>query len=220
MSIKEALAPIRVRRTAATELGEWEVRGKDVVIYAPSGFGTYRVVAWVDHAEYSAPIAHAPADIARLIKAVDAMTALHKEGAGMSRLTLVHSRHDLPPFWDGVPVTWAPWSDHRSTLTLHVPADQMACDKCGAVDESLISWGTRPAPKGETITINQTKKTRSGRKYAVAAEVPSWPIADIYAARCRHCGQDFVTDTRTDERWDLDESDYTPQGSYPADSLW
>lgn len=139
----------------------------------------------------------------------------------MSHLTLVHARHDLPPSWDGVPVTWAPWSDHRSTLILHMPAERMACDKCGAVDESLISWGTRPAPEGETITINRAKTTRSGRKYRVAEEVPSWPIADLYAARCRHCGHDVVTDTRTDERWDLDPEDYGDAGSnYQPDTLF
>lgn len=128
-------------------------------------------------------------------------------------LQLVHTRPDLPPFWDGVPVTWDEWSDVRSTLILHAPADMMACEQCGAVDENLIAWGLRP-PAEATVTTWRTKATKSGHKYGVPHEVEARPVRDIYAARCRHCGHDRVTDTRTDEVWDLDETDYTPEGSY------
>lgn len=134
-------------------------------------------------------------------------------------LQLVSSRHDLPPFWDGVPVEWGEWSDIRSSIILHVPADHMACDKCGAIDESLIAWGLRSASEA-TVATTKTKTTKSGRKYSIVCDVPAWPIRDIYAARCRHCGHDRVTDMRTDEVWDLDESDYAPEGSYPADMLF
>ncbi|QDG87138.1 hypothetical protein [Pseudarthrobacter sp. NIBRBAC000502770] len=127
-------------------------------------------------------------------------------------LRLARSRHDLPLLWDGVPVTWDAWSDYRSTLPLHVPADKMACHECGAVDESLIAWGIRP-PAESTFTTTTTKTTRSGHKYEAQVEVPAYPVHDIYAARCRHCGHDVVTDTRTNETWDLDETDYGPEGS-------
>jgi hypothetical protein len=62
-------------------------------------------------------------------------------------------------------------------------------------------------------TTTRTKKTRSGKTYEVAQDVPARPLRDIYAARCRHCGHDVVTDTRTDERWDLEPEDYGPEGS-------
>ncbi|MFJ4286420.1 hypothetical protein ACIPY0_12315 [Paenarthrobacter nicotinovorans] len=129
-------------------------------------------------------------------------------------LTLVHSRHDLPPFWDGEKVIWDEWTDCRTTLILHVPADQMACDKCGAVDESLIAWGLRDPAHGAMTTETRIKKTRSGKTYEAIQEVPARPQRDIYAARCRHCGHDVVTDTRTDERWDLEPEDYGAEGSY------
>lgn len=132
-------------------------------------------------------------------------------------LRLIASREDLPPSWDGTPVTWDQWSDARSTLILHVPAEAMACTECGAVDESMIAWGTRP-PAEPTFATWETKTTRSGHKYEAPVEVPAHPVRDIYAARCRHCGHDVVTDTRTGERWDLDESDYSSEGSYaPAE---
>ncbi|AXH44440.1 hypothetical protein PP353_gp64 [Arthrobacter phage Kumotta] len=133
-------------------------------------------------------------------------------------LRLVHSRHDLPPFWDGEPVTWDEWSDVRTSLALHIPAHEMACDKCGAIDENLIVWGIRP-PEAPTIMTTKTKTLPSGRKYETQVEVKAHPLRDIYASRCRHCGHDVVTDTRTDERWDLDETDYGPEGS-TADTLF
>ncbi|MGH8605075.1 MAG: hypothetical protein ACREXR_20505, partial [Gammaproteobacteria bacterium] len=64
------------------------------------------------------------------------------------------------------------------------------------------------------------KTTKSGRKYKVPHEVPSWPVRDLVAARCRHCGHDVVTDRRTGELWDLGEADYAPEGSYPSDTLF
>lgn len=135
-------------------------------------------------------------------------------------LQLVPTRPDLPPFWDGVPVEWSEWSQARSTLILHAPPETLACDQCGTVDEVMINFGKRP-PEKPTFTTTRTKTTKSGHKYGVPAEVKSWPVRDIYAARCRHCGHDRVTDLRTDEVWDLDESDYAPEGSYEhADTLF
>ena len=133
-------------------------------------------------------------------------------------LRLVHSRHDLPPSWDGEPVTWDAWQDIRSSLALHVPAHELACDKCGAVDENLIAWGIRP-PTEPTYTTTKTKTTSTGRTYEAQVEVKAYPVRDIYASRCRHCNHDVVTDTRTDERWDLEEHDYGPEGS-TSDTLF
>ena len=79
--IAALLQPMKDRIAAATELGEWEVRGKDIVIYAPNGFGAYRAVAWVDHAEYTPVIAHAPTDQAKLIAAIEAVEELCADAA-------------------------------------------------------------------------------------------------------------------------------------------
>lgn len=136
-----------------------------------------------------------------------------------SSLELVHSKNDLPPSWDGRKVTWDEWSNIRTSLAYHLKPEEMACDQCGAVDESLIAWGLRDPTPGATMSQTQTKTTRSGKKYAIAVEAPACPMRDLYAARCRHCGHDVVTDTETDERWDLDETDYGPQGS-TSDTLF
>lgn len=137
----------------------------------------------------------------------------------MRALALVHSRHDLPPSWDGVPVEWSEWSKGGTTLALHLPPDQLACPECGAVEEPAISFGKRP-PETPTIMGTRIKTTKSGRQYTVPQEIKAWAVRDLIASRCKHCLHDVVTDLRTDERWDLDESDYAPQGSYPADVLF
>ncbi|MGN7250066.1 hypothetical protein [Arthrobacter sp. SAFR-014] len=137
----------------------------------------------------------------------------------MSHLTLVHARHDLPPSWDGVPVEWSEWSEGHTTLALHVPADKLACDRCGAIEEASISFGKRP-PEHPTFMTTRTKTTKSGHQYDVPHEVEAWAVRDLIAARCRHCLHDVVTDTRTGEAWDLEAPDYEDAGSYPDDVLF
>ena len=126
---------------------------------------------------------------------------------------------DLPPRWDGVPVTWGAWSEGVTTLIHHAPAEALACHKCGAVDERAIAWGSRP-PATETILSPVEKRTRSGRGYVNYEHVPAWPVRDLFAARCRHCGHDTVTDERTGDVWELDAEDYTTEGSTSPDTLF
>ena len=111
-------------------------------------------------------------------------------------LQLVHSRADLPVSWDGEPVTWSAWDRGRTTLALHLPVEQLACDQCGALDERDTCAGTR------------------------TTEVPAHSSRDLHAFRCRHCGHDTVLDLRTNECWDLDPEDYTPDGSRPSTTLF
>lgn len=135
--------------------------------------------------------------------------------------TLVHAiGYDLPPSWDGVPVEWDEWSEGRTTIILHAPADALACHQCGSVDEPKISFGSRP-PEHPTFMSTRTKTTKkSGRKYTVPHEVEAWAVRDLIASRCRHCLADVVTDLRTDETWDLEDSDYTAEGSTATDVLF
>lgn len=112
----------------------------------------------------------------------------------MQRVSLqTRLTRELPDLWDWEPVQWGEWSSlHRSTLLLHVPADRMACNKCGAIDESRVAFGKRPA-RADLAQLH--------------------PLKDLVAHRCRHCGHDTVEDRRTGEWWDLDESDYGIAGS-------
>lgn len=113
----------------------------------------------------------------------------------MRRLLGVPEGHDLPPLWDGETVQWGSWSHHETTIRFHVPAEQLACEQCGAIGESMISFGAR----------------------AVAQPTPGWEhgalLRDLVAYRCRHCGHDRVQDRRDGTWWDLDASDYGDAGS-------
>lgn len=126
---------------------------------------------------------------------------------------------DLPPRWDGEPITWGQWAEHDTTLAYHAPADALACEKCGTVAERSVNWGSRP-PATETVLSPVPKRTRKGREYINYEQVPAHPVRDLCALRCRHCGHDQVTDERTGELWDLGPEDYTAEGSGPIDTLF
>jgi len=96
--------------------------------------------------------------------------------------------NDLPPKWDGQPVTWEGWNHHPTTMELHLPDDQRACDQCGAIDSKRTNLG-------RTFRDNIVDKI-------------------LLARRCRHCNHDTVYDLHADHLWDLDPSDYSDEGSY------
>lgn len=108
------------------------------------------------------------------------------------RLWGVPANHDLPPSWDGVPITWHEWTVSWSTLEFHLPLHETACDQCGGLGTRGINWGTRTTEDGTQCR-------------------------DIVASRCQDCGHDTVTDHRTNETWDLEAEDYTDLGSNPPD---
>ena len=104
------------------------------------------------------------------------------------RLWGMPTQNDLPPKWDGAPVTWRGWQPIETTLDWHLPLDQTACDKCGGLGGgSLMNSGLRQTPDG--------------------------PRRNLSAARCPHCGHDSVWDMATNEHWDLEPDDYGSEGS-------
>lgn len=106
---------------------------------------------------------------------------------------------ELPDLWDWEPVKWSPWRDDLitgSSFQFHAPVEALACDKCGVLGKQRVCFGIRPIRRdlGET-----------------------YPVRSLRAFRCADCGHDTVTDQRTNEHWDLDETDYGPAGSAPPD---
>lgn len=121
----------------------------------------------------------------------------------MSRFTdAVASRpNDLPPAWDGLPVTWGEWATDRVFLCrISDDAESVAphrepCPACGAV-EALVCEG------------HATSRIRRGTSNVVAFGAG---VLSLTAYRCRGCGLDHVHDgTRL---WQLDPDDYTDEGS-------
>lgn len=102
--------------------------------------------------------------------------------------TTTTREHDLPPRWDGHPVTWEAWSTEvPTTLRLHVD-DGGACDRCGSLELARTTQGVVTAPDE--------------------------PPHRLYLSRCADCAHDTVVD-HDGVVWELDPSDYTDQGSTP-----
>lgn len=141
------------------------------------------------------------------------MTTPYVVPESVRRLWGVPTTNDLPPKWDGVPVTWGEWIDTRSSLDWHLPVTELACGQCGGLSGRMVCLGIRPPAEGATMTAEREKRTKSGYIYTATVEVPAWPIIDLHAFRCRDCGHDTVHDERTDEHWDLDPDDYGDEGS-------
>ena len=99
----------------------------------------------------------------------------------------------LPSAWDGEQVWWNDWIDGATSLDFHLPLEDVACQGCGAIETPLRSVGRY---------ANRLLHYRR-----------------LHATRCRSCGHDTVTEWNEDglgPTWDLDESDYGPDGSWEA----
>lgn len=99
--------------------------------------------------------------------------------------------HDLPPRWDGLPVTWGDWKDTDTVFICPPPKKADGCSRCGSIAPHLIAIG---------------------RIHTEHATAPG-DIGIITAFRCRNCDHDHVLD-HAGNQWDLDPSDYTDEGSF------
>ena len=99
----------------------------------------------------------------------------------MSTLRVINN---LPPRWNGKPVTWDGPQKGVSTIEFH--ATPSKCPKC---------------------------ERRRWTDTWCGFVTEQWPVAALQLYRCRGCGHDHVFDLFTNEWWDLDATDYGPEGS-------
>lgn len=113
--------------------------------------------------------------------------------------------HDLPPRWDGHPITWQEWSTAPTPVC---PRAQSACEECGVVGPRLTARGTISVvpdfDEGLPGEVTDLARARAERRP---------PTHVLIAVRCPSCMHDNVWDSRTDAVWDLDSTDYTDSGS-------
>lgn len=102
--------------------------------------------------------------------------------------------HDLPVTWDGHPVTWRGWTSASTTLQYHLPLEDLACRRCGSLNERQVNTG-------------------------VVAHHGAREVERLAAFRCPDCHHDQVLELDTDRLWDLDETDYGAAGSTPPEAV-
>lgn len=105
---------------------------------------------------------------------------------------------DLPPKWDGHPVTWDGWTV-EPPVRIYPPPPQTLCPGCDTASVAHTNRG-HVTP---TLILHGTGHGRTAS---------GW---DLVAMRCPHCHHDQVIELRDSFNvWDLDDNDYTPEGSW------
>ena len=115
--------------------------------------------------------------------------------------------HDLPPRWDGRAVIWSPWvlADDGS-LAFHSALADLACQQCGSLARQhwrsvgLVSHLATTTHEQLHVAVATSTAGRCGERR-------------LSVRRCLDCGHDQVLDLTSDELWDLDATDYGPDGS-------
>lgn len=121
---------------------------------------------------------------------------------------------DLPVSWDGAPVIWGPPVPVGSVF-ICPPPKPLPCPGCkrfhlrGA--DSRIGYVSETLEPREVFNAG----TGRGRKYPMGAV----RHPKLVLTRCLDCGHDQVYDLDAEELWDLDESDYGPEGSVHPGTL-
>lgn len=129
-------------------------------------------------------------------------TPRHRPSQDQGSLTLWPRAHDLPPRWDGLPVQWGQWSD-TGDVFLCPPPKPSPCGRCGSLRPPLLNSGriwTDPRTAPPAIG----KARLSGGRHLVGM---------VTVFRCPDCQHDTALDP-AGEHWDLDETDYTDEGSF------
>jgi len=99
----------------------------------------------------------------------------------------------LPVAWDGHPVEWGEFT-----------TDPTMC----RLNEEGTEFEALPPDLCWHCGVRAERVTAEGRVL-----IPNWPYR-LVLRRCTRCGHDQVRNWLTGQEWDLDESDYGPDGSW------
>ena len=128
-----------------------------------------------------------------------------------NRPTLPTNRpNDVPPRWDGHPVTWEGWQPQLDTTHDYHRTAPEPCEACRSVKKPLVNRGAGRVEAGSVQFLHPPASIEEAR-----ARTQGIVSLVLYAHRCQDCGYDRVLDMNTGQWWVLDESDYNDEGSYP-----
>lgn len=132
----------------------------------------------------------------------------------MNDLLTLLREHDLPPRWDGLATVWDGWETQIPAFVCPPPKSS-CCSACGSLATPVVNRGRVarvPAVTHDRIREHDDKRARLG---AGNGHLAGRPVAlyRLHAFRCPDCRHDVVWDVDTDEWFDLDHTDYGPEGS-------
>lgn len=121
--------------------------------------------------------------------------------------------HDLPRFWDGRAVIWSGWEPLVGGF-ICPPPKPSCCKACGSLAKPVVNRG-RVAQVGAThAAISAIDAKRELLPLGIKHRLKGpRAIYELTAFRCPDCRHDQIDD-RDGHTWDLDESDYSEDGSW------
>lgn len=108
------------------------------------------------------------------------------------QLSLELRDNDLPPAWDGTPVTWGKWRELPAMHLCPPPKSSPRCEQCGTSNDPRMIEGFTRHERGHDVLT-------------------------LVVHRCPSCELDTVYELSTRQWWTLDLADYTDSGSWAAD---
>lgn len=126
---------------------------------------------------------------------------------------------DLPPMWDGLVVQWRGWEPQLRAFICPPPKDPACCRKCGSLTAPVCNVGyvaTSPAVTHADVEYEEANRRRLG---SLAHKRKPLVWMRLFVWRCPDCRHDVVHDNDTDECWDLDDTDYGPDGSHDENTM-
>ena len=124
--------------------------------------------------------------------------------------------HDLPRFWDGKAVVWRGW-EAPLVAWICPPPKPSCCEACGSLARPVTNWGRVARFGGIThdmIAAADAARDRLPTAHQHRLKGHPRALYELTAFRCPDCRHDQILD-RDGSMWNLDESDYSDEGSWP-----
>lgn len=138
----------------------------------------------------------------------------------MSDLLTLAREHDLPPKWDGHVVAWEGWEYAPSGVFICPRPRLDVCHGCGrpTMERGFPCWSTNKGLRADSTRLtlddfHAEEAARARLPFRAKGKLPRHWWIELVAHRCHDCSLDSVWDTTSGEWWDLDHTDYGPEGS-------
>ena len=124
--------------------------------------------------------------------------------------------NDLPRFWDGRAVVWDGWEPQLDAW-ICPPPKPSCCRACGSFARPVTNRGRVTRFAGIThdqIAAADAARDRLPLGYKSRLKGHPGTQHELTTFRCPDCRHDQILD-RDGSMWNLDESDYSDEGSWP-----